>query len=276
MRGTKVSFNVNEMTLAELDELLSSTDMEGQLLTADRQQAYDAAVADTFVNLSSVAKKGQADALWGQLLAKPLVANVKLHVTIRSDLTLMESIVFLHTWQRWFAASNFVRAQSFYAAFKSTFSMSMSMGHLAQVTAEMTMDPKTNISLLNNAPVKPVEHALALFEMWLAMQAPLFYTHDAWVMRLTGTIVPWLPTTKGRRFLAPNTLLAILKTPLGNEIRCGLAELMPNHQWTDTLASLSSQEQVYLHNHVVTVGKDGVIPVMKLVQPDYGDVPRRY
>jgi hypothetical protein len=50
---------------------------------------------------------------------------------------------------------------------------------------------------------------------WMLGQPQTSTPPYAWVLRLTSMNVPWLSSTKEKRFLTPHSLLDILKSPLG-------------------------------------------------------------
>ena len=86
--------------------------------------------------------------------------------------------------------------------------------------------------------------ALSLFELMLMCTAPQIFQKDEWIQRITGQPVAWIPTTNCR-LLHPNTLIALLRSELGN--RC--IQMWEMVQWQgqtfDDLDYLRSAEVHY-------------------------------
>ncbi|RHZ33033.1 hypothetical protein DYB37_012863 [Aphanomyces astaci] len=168
-----VTFDVELMTIGRLHliledsiELLQTEDL------ADMERTFAEAVADGLGSITEHVNTGQADKVWAQVQKKHLSANVALHGMAASDPTMFESVIQLHTWQRWFAASTDTNVQSFSNTYKQLYG-SIKLGfaqlyhHRGEIkagTAAGSTEPLTSTQIL-------VEDALSLFELWLSIMA---------------------------------------------------------------------------------------------------------
>ncbi|CAK4710239.1 unnamed protein product [Aphanomyces euteiches] len=121
-------------------------------------------------------------------------------------------VVRMHAWQRWMSATQLPVVDSFTNGFKFTFQEHPKWTRLEEISSVL--------SFFEDAPKHPafptdqVEDALAAFELWIAVQAPLVFRNDAWILYLTRQPVAWLPAKHGR-MLAQSTLWALLKSLFG-------------------------------------------------------------
>ncbi|RHY00169.1 hypothetical protein DYB25_001964 [Aphanomyces astaci] len=262
-----VTFDVELMTIGRLHliledsiELLQTEDL------ADMERTFAEAVADGLGSITEHVNTGQADKVWAQVQKKHLSANVALHGMAASDPTMFESVIQLHTWQRWFAASTDTNVQSFSNTYKQLYGSTKlgfaqlyhHRGEIKAGTAAGSTEPLTPTQIL-------VEDALSLFELWLSIMAPTFFKRDAWVLCLTGKPVIWLTTGTGR-LLTPNTLLLILRSALGNSVLQRLVRHLPDHALVQQLTVMSEWTHVYGEDQTLSVRQEGTDRVLRLVQ----------
>ncbi|RHY24126.1 hypothetical protein DYB32_008964 [Aphanomyces invadans] len=262
-----ISFDVEMMSIGRLHEILEESIAQVHAHDlADTERTFAEAVADDMSGLSQLVLKGQADKVWIQVQKKHLSANVALHGMTKSDPAMLMSVVQLHTWQRWFAASSGRNVQSFSDTWRQIYGktrisnsqLQSRRDELLVSTAGDTLEPATTSQLL-------VEDALSLFELWLSIMAPTFFQRDAWVLCLTGQPVIWLPSGGGR-LLTPNTLLRILQSPLGHSVVERLVAQLPDDDTVRQLTSMSAWNQVYDDDLTLAVTKEDTDRVLRLVQ----------
>ncbi|RHZ00312.1 hypothetical protein DYB35_012664, partial [Aphanomyces astaci] len=183
-----LTFDVESMTLERLQTILEESikQLHAEEL-ADTDRTFAEAVADNLSDLSELVLKGQADRVWTQVQKKHLSANVALHAMAKSHPTQLESVVQLHTWQRWFGASTGRKVQSFSDTYKHFYGKSkLGSSQLQHRREELLADAVNDASGPVPLPRFLIEDALSLFELWLSIMAPTFFQKDAWLLCLTG------------------------------------------------------------------------------------------
>jgi hypothetical protein len=261
------------MTLERLSEILTSTIAEAHEGLKNPLNMFASAEANIKPRTEEFVVHCNADVVWGYIQKYPLAANIQLTRFAREHFELIHNAVTIHMWQRWLSASACKTAKPFHDAFNDYFGQNLDINALNLATSSIAF---SNASALGEpTKIKQVEQALSLFEIWFAMQAPNFYAHDAWILRITMRPVVWLPVVSGHRMLSPNTLHDVLNTPLGLELINILKAVMPNAGLVDELYTLRTLPFVYAANQTVAVGKEGSVSILKLVTPEYGALPTR-
>jgi hypothetical protein len=174
---------------------------------------------------------------------------------VTSNPSMLESVVELHTWQRWLSASTGRKVQSFSDTYKQLF------GKTKMTLATLQSQRKELQTYLADGTIGPittdqlqVDDALSIFELWLCIVAPTFFQNGEWIMRLTSAPVVWLPSGAGR-LLTPTTLQAVLRTALGRSILERLVKYLPTYHLVKHLRIISEWSRVYDGDQSMSITK---------------------
>ncbi|RHY27862.1 hypothetical protein DYB32_006480 [Aphanomyces invadans] len=182
--GGVVSFDVESMSVDRLHDVIEASLYQlHQEELADAKRTFREAAADSLGDLGALVRHGQVDKIWTQTQKKPLSANVILHELAQHDPSTFASLIQLHTWQRWMAASTAYKVQPFRDTFKQLFGSSrLSAAHLQTRRGELRERTNENNHVSISAEQLELEDALSLFEVWFCIMAPTFFQKDAWVL----------------------------------------------------------------------------------------------
>lgn len=207
----KLDWHPDNLTMEELVQVLQASVEEGAAFQ-HHNQVNTTDISGTELDVVDYIRRCNVDGLWKVVHSHTQDMNVVLTKLATHTYNDYLKVVRMHAWQRWMAATQLPVVDSFTNGFKFTFQEHPKWTRLEEIS---------NVSEFFEAapkhpafPTEQVEDALAAFELWLAVQAPLVFRNDAWILFLTRQPVSWLPTKHGR-MLAPSTLWTLLKSPFG-------------------------------------------------------------
>ncbi|KAG9414720.1 hypothetical protein AC1031_008127 [Aphanomyces cochlioides] len=207
----KLCWHPDNLTMVELVQVLQASVEEGAAFQ-HHNQANTTDISGTELDVVDYIRRCNVDALWKVVHSHTQNMNVVLTKLATHTYSDFLKVVRMHAWQRWMSATQLPVVDSFTNGFKFTFQEHPKWTRLEEISSVS--------DFFEAAPKHPafptdqVEDALAAFELWLAVQAPLVFRNDEWILYLTRQPVSWLPTKYGR-MLAPTTLWALLKSPFG-------------------------------------------------------------
>ncbi|KAH9079731.1 hypothetical protein Ae201684P_017413 [Aphanomyces euteiches] len=207
----KLCWHPDNLTMEELVQVLQASVEEGAAFQ-HHNQANTTDIAGTELDVVDYIRRCNVDGLWKVVHSHTQSMNVVLTKLATHTYSDYLKVVRMHAWQRWMSATQLPVVDSFTNGFKFTFQEHPKWTRLEEISRVL--------SFFEDAPKHPafptdqVEDALAAFELWIAVQAPLVFRNDAWILYLTRQPVAWLPAKHGR-MLAPSTLWALLKSLFG-------------------------------------------------------------
>ncbi|KAG9407299.1 hypothetical protein AC1031_002023 [Aphanomyces cochlioides] len=208
---SKLCWHPDNLTMEELVQVLQASVGEGAAFQ-HHNQANTTDISGTELDVVDYIRRCNVDGLWKVIHSHTQSMNVVLTKLATHTYSDYLKVVRMHAWQRWMSATQLPVVDSFTNGFKFTFQEHPKWTRLEEISSVL--------GFFEDAPKHPafptdqVEDALAAFELWIAVQAPLVFRNDAWILYLTRQPVAWLPAKHGR-MLAPSTLWALLKSLFG-------------------------------------------------------------
>lgn len=265
-RQNQVAIAAEDMTLAELEQVIAEATAEGAAeataMAARTDSMPEATEPLPWVQLLASL---DADKLLSDVLHRPLAAQLAL-MDMSMDMTQLPLLLRLHTVHRWTSATKpLAPVITFGARYHDIVGTTPAWDDVQDF---MTSFKPPTVPMLTTSGLSPldVELSLSLFELALATQAPFHYKHDAMIVAAVGHAVDWLPAYNSSRMLTSRCLFELLRAPLGHAIVTHLCTVASN-PYTIKLLALQQCEQLYSTDHSVVLRTSAGVKSAVLAPP---------
>ncbi|EFX60580.1 hypothetical protein DAPPUDRAFT_123651, partial [Daphnia pulex] len=235
----RLSWHPDHLTMDEIITILSDNVMEGGAMLTDQEKKLDDIFLHFNKDVTPWVANADADGFWQWVSKHTLSANFKLTTLNMTNPEVIDTVVRLHAWHRWIAATSSPVVRSFREGFFNVFQQNASaeLVHALSIQSEFAQ----NLTFPNNYTFLDIQDALAAFELWLTLKAGNLLKKDAWLVCMTKSPVVELPTLKGLRLFSADTLWRVLHSDFGQMMVKDLAANQ-HHRFVAILQTLQEQQ----------------------------------
>lgn len=246
-QGTK---GLAEMSLDAILAALTDLNTKASLAPVHLQAEVAVAVTSSRFNLASLVSAGRVDALCSNLQGYPVDFGVQLHRLFVDDRATFDYYVRQRLLHRWLRAAH-GGERSFDALYTATFGSAMSAASVDALFASPAfsagLEPMTTYTEMGDAVElswMELEMAMAVYEVLLAVHAPLIFLSDVALAASTSTTVDIIASHRGSRCLSTATLSTLwLFGELGQDVKRVMTTL---YAGDDDMAMRNSMSAIQL------------------------------